>query len=177
MGSRESLQAVPHAAHRHAAVWNSGLVITNSPIHGRGVFVARTFEPGDSVAQLSGRLIRGSQAQSDPNYIGIGPDAWIDPDLPFSTINHSCEPSAAFGRRRFIYALRRLEPGSEVTIDYSTTEVDIDWEMRCACGARNCRGTLRAMQYSFQDLFLPPVASPLMLRVWRNRLTHAALAR
>jgi SET domain len=175
VSSPDSLKTSLHSIHRHDLVWNSGLVVTNSAIHGRGIFASRVFRKGDSIARLTGRIIRGSDALSDPDYIGIGPDTWIDPDLPFSTINHSCSPTAGFGRRRYIYALDDLVPGQEVTIDYSTTEADLDWEMSCECGASNCRQTLRAIHFAYPDKDFPPVASPLMMRVWRNRLDRAAM--
>lgn len=173
MSSRDSLRSSEHPVHRHELVWNSGLVVTNSAIHGRGIFVSRQFRAGDPLARLSGRLIRGSDALSDPDYIGIGPDTWIDPDLPFSMINHSCDPTSAFGQRLFIHALIDLVPGQEVTIDYSTTECDLEWEMDCNCGASNCRHVLHAIQFDFPDPALPPAASPLMLRVWRNRVRRS----
>ncbi len=175
MSSPDALKSSAHALHRHDLVWNSGLVITNSAIHGRGVFVSRDFRAGSPITRLSGQLMRGSLALSDPDYIGIGPQCWIDPELPFSTINHSCEPTAAFGRRQTIHAVRDLSPGDEVTIDYSTTEEDPDWQMDCACGTTSCRGVLRAIQFAFPDPERPPLASPLMLAVWRRRLKRPAI--
>lgn len=173
MSSRDSLRSSEHPVHRHEMVWNSGLVVTNSAIHGRGIFVSRLFKAGDPLARLSGSMIRGSDALSDPDYIGIGPDSWIDPDLPFSMINHSCSPTAAFQRRRYIHANVDLFPGQEVTIDYSTTECDLEWEMDCSCGASNCRQVLRAIQFAFPDPAFPPPASPLMRLVWRNRVSRS----
>ena len=93
----------------------------------------------------------------------------IDPDRPLDHINHHCTPNAAFGPRRQLIALRPIAPHEEVTIDYSTTEADSAWTMRCACGAAACRGTLFAIQHSFADAPEPPRASPLMQLIWQHR--------
>ena len=79
----------------------------------------------------------------------------IDPDVGGNDarwINHSCEPNCEAieeGKRVFIYALRRLEPGEELFYDYGL-EVDeprtkaLEREYKCRCRTRRCRGTLLA---------------------------------
>jgi hypothetical protein len=148
------------------------IYIGRSPIHGEGMIAGRRFEAGEMVWKLSGTPVFGAVTESGPNYIGLGPNVWIDPDLPLDRINHHCAPNAAFGPRRQLLALRPIEPHEEVTIDYSTTEADPAWKMACGCGAPECRGMLYAIQRSFADRPEPPVASPLMQLVWRHR--HAA---
>ncbi|WP_395612647.1 SET domain-containing protein [Allosphingosinicella sp.] len=150
------------------------IYIGESPIHGRGMIAGRRFEPGEPVWTLTGKPIFGAVTESGPNYIGLGPDVWIDPDLPLDHINHHCTPNAAFGPRRQLLALRPIEAHEEVTIDYSTTECDAAWAMRCGCGAEACRGMLYSIQYSFAQQDEAPAASPLMQLVWRRR--HAAAA-
>ena len=62
-------------------------------------------------------------------------------------INHSCEPNAymktLYGHVLF-FALRDIEPGEEITVDYQTT-LHSD-KKRCYCGARNCRGTINKIR-------------------------------
>lgn len=149
------------------------IYIGRSAIHGEGMIAGRRFEAGDVVWRLTGKPVFGAVTESGPNYIGLGPDVWIDPDLPLDHINHHCEPNAAFGPRRQLLALRPIEPHEEVTIDYSTTEADPAWSMPCACGALGCRQMLYAIQHSFAHAPAPPVASPLMQLVWRHRRAAA----
>src|SRR4051794_30771417 len=41
-------------------------------------------------------------------------------------LSHSCDPNAHFRRdTRWLYALKNIEPGTEVTIDYERTEAVI----------------------------------------------------
>lgn len=61
---------------------------------------------------------------------------------PTAFINHSCTPNAyariAQGRIWF-YALRRIETGEEITLDYRPSQHP---ERRCRCGSRQCRGAM-----------------------------------
>ena len=145
------------------------IYIGDSAIHGRGMIAGRCFDPGEPIWTLTGKPVFGAVTESGPNYIGLGPNVWIDPDLPLDHINHHCAPNAGFGRRRQLLALRPIAPHEEVTIDYSTTEADSAWSMRCSCGAEGCRGMLYAIQHSFAACAEPPQASPLMQLVWRTR--------
>ena len=142
------------------------IYIAPSTVHGSGMFAASRFEAGAPIWQMTGRAVFGAVTSSGPNYIGLGPDVWIDPDLPLDHVNHRCRPNAAFGRRRTLRALSAIPAGEEILIDYSTTEADPAWVMRCACGDAQCRGKLRAIQLAFDTL---PAASPLMQRVWARR--------
>jgi SET domain len=142
----------------------SGLRIAKSDINGFGLFTSSGFAARDTVCQLRGPLKR-RPSRSLPNWIGIGPGLWIDPNLPLQHINHSCAPNTAFGRNRKLYALRDITANEEITLDYSTTEADPKWSMACSCQSANCRKTLFAIQYSFSG-DSPPPASPLMQRIW-----------
>jgi hypothetical protein len=65
-------------------------------------------------------------------------------------INHGCDPnceSVTEGRRVFIEAIRKIEPGEELKYDYSIGRDDDDPEnvdeiYACRCGAEQCRGTM-----------------------------------
>jgi hypothetical protein len=152
------------------------IYIGRSEIHGEGMIAGRRFEAGEVVWTMTGTPVFGAVTESGPNYIGIGPDVWLDPDLPLDHVNHHCAPNAAFGARRQLVALRPIGPHEEVTIDYSTTEADPAWAMRCGCGAAECRGMLYSIQHSFAAQAEPPKASPLMQLVWRHRRAAAAAA-
>lgn len=62
-------------------------------------------------------------------------------------INHSCEPNAfmkiLYDHILFI-ALRDIEPGEEITIDYEST-LHSD-SKKCICGAKTCRGTINKIE-------------------------------
>ncbi len=147
------------------------IYIASSAVEGKGMFAGIPFDAGQQICVLRGDLKRGPvPSEQGPNWIGIGPGQWIDPQLPLDHINHSCIPNAAFGRKRSLRALRDIGVGEEITMDYSTTETDPDWTMACDCRQTGCRRGLHAIQISFADSLEAPPASPLMQLVWRNRV-------
>lgn len=110
------------------------LSIQKSGIHGYGVFTTEPLKKGQFIADLHGsKIIYRSTICGQSNryydWIGIGKDAWIDPVDEFQYLNHSCNPNTGFkgSRKLSLYALRDIEPGEELAIDYATIECDPDY--------------------------------------------------
>lgn len=57
-------------------------------------------------------------------------------------MNHSCDPNTWWADDDTMIARRDIRAGEEITYDYSTTEVAIDFQMECHCGAAICRGVV-----------------------------------
>lgn len=124
-----------------------------SAISGNGLFATRALKKGDFIVALKGKEVRGAEEKEEgeesiPNIIGIGKDLWLDSPLG-NYLNHSCDPSVGIKGTRTLYALRSLKQDDEITIDYSTTEIDMKWALHtpCKCGAKGCRSTIRSIQY------------------------------
>lgn len=64
-------------------------------------------------------------------------------------MNHCCDPNTWWADDDTMLARRDIQAGEEITYDYATTEVDIPFEMDCACGAAICRG--RVTNQDHQD--------------------------
>ena len=131
---------------------NKNWYISRSKIHGRGVFASRMFNRGETIFLIKGRPVHlnvhnHSKAKIGSRWIGVGKDAWVNPHIPANTINHSCEPNTGIKGRVHVVALHTIRPNEEVTVDYSTTEIDKFWSMRCSCKARRCRGTIQSIQF------------------------------
>src|SRR5690349_12530696 len=117
---------------------------------GLGLVATRRFRTSETIIKLVGRVVdarilwkRGGTFAD--NCFRFGPETYLDPgDGLGRYLNHSCEPSAAIHKENnqlFLFAVRPISAGDEVTIDYSTTLGDDDiWTMRCNCGHRQCRG-------------------------------------
>lgn len=76
-------------------------------------------------------------------------NVWLDPylDSPLKFLNHSCNPNMKRGRDGVTFlAMRDIGFGEELTCDYSTLEVNPDWQMKCKCGAEGCRGVIGGIQ-------------------------------
>jgi uncharacterized protein len=77
-------------------------------------------------------------------------------------MNHSCEPSC-FGTYNFEIAVRDIEPGEELTGDYSIYGINADESLTCACGKPSCRHQILPddpvrMVDAWDDLYLPAFA-------------------
>ena len=126
--------------------------VARSRIQGLGLFAASPLPARRKLGELGGELITEREARrrarvSDCIMIvefgdGFALDATRS-ESPFKHVNHSCEPNAFMrvcrGRVEF-YALRRVEPGEELTCDYGETHHD--GKLPCRCGSARCRGRL-----------------------------------
>ncbi|HET7206996.1 MAG TPA: SET domain-containing protein-lysine N-methyltransferase [Terriglobales bacterium] len=114
---------------------------TNSPI-AKGTFIVEYTGPRLSVAEADERYAE----QEDTYLFGLEDGKHvIDGYGDAAFINHSCSPnceSVESDGEVWIVALRDIAAGEELTYDYGLYDGDVDDPSSCACGARNCRGTL-----------------------------------
>ena len=129
-----------------------GLAIRKSQINGKGCFATVPFSRGKKIAEYTGELIPDLEAQKRASKRRILRICDIDGRFSLDGarggngthyINHSCEPNAymqtLYGHVLF-FALRDIQPGEEITIDYEQT-LHPD-SKRCSCGAASCRGKI-----------------------------------
>lgn len=120
-------------------------------IHGRGLVATRLIRCGEVISRVEPEATRvpctevacwpeerrrefefvGFQCDADCFAIAEGIDRYM---------NHSCDPNTWWADSETLVACRDIQPGEEVTYDYATTEVTLDWEMTCHCGSAACRG-------------------------------------
>jgi hypothetical protein len=137
--------------------------VRSSRIHGKGMFALRRIRKGTRIIEYLGERV--SHAEADRRYEEkegddghtflfivdrhVVIDAGVDGnDARF--INHSCDPnceSVIAQRRVFIEAIRTIQPGEELSYDYSIGREpddppDVDEVFACRCGAPKCRGTM-----------------------------------
>ena len=130
--------------------------IGKSKFHRRGLIASSNIKKGERIFLIKGKKIKfliNNEQQADKaglNWIGYAKNTWIDPLGYGLFINHSCAPNSGILKRREGVALRGIKKGEEVTFDYSFSEADIFWRIKCNCKHRLCRKTVRSIQ------FLPP---------------------
>ncbi len=125
--------------------------LKTSKIHGSGVFVLKNIKKGETVFILKGKLMKFVvKSQQDAlwgeNWIGVGYSQWLDVRSPGVFLNHSCDPNCGIKGRVCIVAMRDISLGEEVTIDYSITEREPLWYLKCQCGSKICRHTIKSIQ-------------------------------
>ncbi len=127
---------------------NGFLRVSKSSIHGWGLFAKHDLTPGQALFQVAGRLrseAYDSRYKVGSNWYSVAPRLWIDPKKndPASFLNHSCSPNCIWDDQRWIVAKDHISTGEEILIDYSTTELDPFWRMKCRCGDQGCRRLVR----------------------------------
>lgn len=128
---------------------NSQFKIKKTSKKGNGVFTTKFFKKGDFVHLLSGdrltskqidiRIEAGLETCDDP--FQISRTMYIDLDELSRTINHSCDPNCGIKQENKLFAIRDIQPGDEISFDYSTTVPQYKswWKMKCHCKSKNCR--------------------------------------
>jgi SET domain-containing protein len=105
----------------------AGVIIAPSRVHGRGVFAARPFEPGEVIEDCPVLLVPA------PTIVDLGLDGYCfewDEDrcaiaLGYGSLyNHSWDPNARYDHDHdhdlvSYTAVRRIERGEEITINYT----------------------------------------------------------
>ncbi len=125
------------------------LRVRRSQIHRWGVCAGEAIPPRRKVLEYTGEKINRSEKKrrEDSKYLFELDSYWtIDGGAGGSGaefVNHSCNPNLVTRILRghiLYFSRRRIAKGEELTVDYN-----FDWEdehVRCACGARRCRGTI-----------------------------------
>lgn len=133
------------------------IVFKNSTIHGIGGFARRDIRRGKRLIEYVGPKLSKAEAQVELQkqnaYIFTLDDAYdIDGSVAWNAarfLNHSCNPNCEVGvvrGRIWIYALRVIQAGEELTYNYSYDFEDYE-HRPCNCGAPNCVGYMVAEQF------------------------------
>jgi SET domain-containing protein len=134
--------------------------VRESRIHGRGVYATRAIRKGTRIIEYTGKRVSWESVpenSDDPHtfLFGLhnGKDV-IDAAIGGNQsrwINHSCDPNCEAiedeNDRVFIYALRDIGAGEELSYDYALEMDDprtkeSEKESACHCGTPRCRGTM-----------------------------------
>lgn len=141
-----------------------------SDIHGNGVFATDVIEKGERVVRYKGKLRAHNEVDTEYGDIDedghtflftLNDDYVIDANVDGNVarwINHSCKPNCEAvveenGKNKprkdkiFIEAMRKIQPGEELTYNYGITldephTAKLKKLWACKCGAKNCTGTM-----------------------------------
>jgi len=123
---------------------------------GKGVFAARRIEIGELVWDYLGeeKWVKEIPKRLWRYCFQVDYDRYVVPEKGSAGwfMNHSCEPNCVIMGRTRIVALRRIEPGEEVTFDYSTNVGWAGFSMRCRCGTKGCRKVVRSYAFLSDEL-------------------------
>jgi len=128
------------------------VAVRRSGIDGFGAFAAEPIPAHRKIGEIRGETISVAEARRRAAgkarimIVEISARKAIDASKsedPMRFTNHACSPNARLtirdGRVEF-YALRPIEPGEEITVNYGETHHE--GTLACRCGAPNCVGWL-----------------------------------
>jgi hypothetical protein len=105
------------------------------------VFAARRIEPGEIIIDGCREVLSDEAVEALPAeemlFLSVIDGQTILMKPPARFVNHSCNPNAR-GTDRQDIAIRVIEPGEEVTVDYAAEQVP-GLRLECNCHAPNCR--------------------------------------
>ncbi len=112
-------------------------IVKRDHTSGLGVITFRSFEPGEVVAALAGEII--SQTTQHSLQIENGVHLL---DLHFcGYFLHSCDPNVHLDMRNMmVHAIRPIQEGDHLLMDYAQTEDILFRQFRCQCNSGQCRG-------------------------------------
>ena len=133
-----------------------------SDVEGRGLFASESISKGDIAVVKGGYVMTKDQRDQverrlGPAEIQVTDDLFIGPTTPkereggMMHLNHSCEPNLGVAGQIVFVALRDIVKDEELTFDYAMTD-DEPYEMRCNCGATNCRGVVTGRDWMMKEV-------------------------
>lgn len=140
----------------HPAIVASGV----GSIHGTCLVTTGRIRGGERVWRLdepmySWKEVEAWSAERREAFDWYGFQCGIDrfslPEGLSREMNHSCDPNTWWEGSITLVARRDIESGEEVTYDYSTCDIDHDFELECSCGSPHCRGTISNRDYRDRD--------------------------
>ncbi|MCB0128867.1 MAG: hypothetical protein KDE58_41660, partial [Caldilineaceae bacterium] len=161
-GHRHFVDAIIRAALHHASkaqkVWQVVLNPTQQP----GVYATQALAAGERIEAMEERPHRHVSKRYVLNHWTDQEQTWFrryafplsdeiylvwsrDP-AEWMPVRHACDPNAWLDGLDLV-ARRAIAPGEEITLDYATFHNEIMEEFVCTCGAPDCRGIIRGIDY------------------------------
>jgi SET domain-containing protein len=128
--------------------------IKKSNIDNRGVYAAQNIKEGKIIIYYKGKIITKKETEKNPKYDNdkaiylFNLNSRYDLDGDFENndarlINHTCNPNcevAGKGLKLWIFALRDIKKGEELSYDYGFGFDEDFKQFPCKCRAKNCCG-------------------------------------
>lgn len=116
---------------------------------GNGIYVNRRFKKGEMVSRITGITLPYVLQHT----LQITPHVHLyDPHFS-GLLLHSCDPLVALDMNKLeIWALKDIEKGVPLTMDYASTEDILFKQFPCMCDAINCRKWVTGRKEAINDL-------------------------
>ena len=136
--------------------------VRGSDVEGRGLFAVERIAHDEIVAIKGGHLLDEETYQRSKDVVGnsdvkiadgfhlgaLNPEEY---EGVMMFLNHSCEPNVGVQGNIVFVAMRDVEAGEELCLDYALID-DCDDRMACRCGAASCRGIVTGEDWQRPEL-------------------------
>ena len=133
-----------------------------SDTEGRGLFAKKPIRKGEIVSVRGGHIITRQmekKIKKPDGYWGypiadevvLGPLTTQEVESVMMFLNHSCEPNVGILGQIIFVAMRDIDSGEELTIDYAMFGANKK-PMRCNCRSSNCRGLITDSDWRIKKL-------------------------
>jgi len=137
-----------------------GIAIRQLTTTGWAAFAERVLPAGSLVATFGGDTATVAQlVHVDPDRVSrtiqIDEDCFlVGPKIaePGDFVNHSCAPNCGMRNATQVVTMREIAPGEELTFDYAMTDTAPYDEFACKCSTPQCRGAVRASDWTLPEL-------------------------
>ncbi len=136
---------------------HSAIVIKKKcAIEGKGLFATSLIPEGEVVWKIDEPTYTWAEIQQWPQekYLRFekygfqcGVNRYSLPEGDCREANHSCDPNTWWQGSDTLIARRDIPSGEEVTYDYASCDIDLQFEIACRCGAANCRHVITNRDY------------------------------
>ena len=128
---------------------------------GYGVYAIQPISKGELINLWGGKVSRFSELDTGMSnftqrVIQIEEGLFLEtPDLLEASdfFNHCCDPNAGMTGQIGLVAMRNIEPGEEVCLDYAMCDGMSYDEFDCSCESTNCRGRVTGQDWSRPELW------------------------
>jgi hypothetical protein len=127
---------------------------------GRTLVARQAVEPGEVVVVFGGEVVHASKlGQLSPAErlltLQVEEDLYLvsAADGAADWVNHSCDPNCGLRGQIALVAMRRLEPGEEISFDYAMSDGTPYDQFPCSCGAATCRGAVTGEDWKRPELW------------------------
>ncbi len=124
-----------------------------------GIFCRQPIARDEIVAVWGGRILSAREIDPGmPNFtqqvLQIEDDFYLmAPEMePSDCFNHCCDPNVGMSGQIGLIAMRDIQPGEEVCLDYAMCDGSDYDEFDCTCGSPNCRHRITGQDWKRSDL-------------------------
>ena len=127
---------------------------------GRTLVAREAISPGEVVVVFGGEVVPAAALDSLSAAqrlltLQVEEDLYLvsSRDGAADWVNHSCDPNCGLSGQIALVALRRIEPGDEITFDYAMSDGTPYDQFPCGCGAPTCRRAVSGDDWSRPELW------------------------